>query len=600
MLLPLQRARRRADRRRQRRRYGFAKASAATALCAYSFAAVAGRHAAPLQRRHVRRRDRHERRQLGRARASTTRATSPIALATPRANNVVFAERLGDALRSHARPGSRPTARPGSRPGSRRSCSGRPPIRESGAPAVVLRGRRRRARRRCAARPARGSAAPRASGNATIDLGGARRRAALDHGLRQSYADAETQRTARSRSRVDRTAPAQPLSTSRPMPPRRRPAGGVTRPSRSRSRRRPRPTSPARRCASTAPRARSCIDETSAGALTSAAIPASALAAAAPTSSTSSSATPPATARPPRAPRCAGTAPAARARRRPAPPLGVLAARDGAHLTWPALGPPRGAAAASPERSSASGPRPRPRAPRRSPPREWEAGVPGTSDDLDPAGVRSTAREQVCLAVRPVSGAGHRRELGRRALRAGRRAAAGGDGDRRPALERRRADRGPGRRATRTARPSRRCCSTASRRRPPATRITVAGEGPHVLRAVARDGAGNETVVERALGVDASAPVIGDVAADFVARELRVGVRDALAGVALAEVRLGGTALETTDLGRRRAPRSRACRPASRWTAPPWSCASRMPRARPTRRARRDPARAHRSRSCAA
>ena len=62
---------------------------------------------------------------------------------------------------------------------------------------------------------------------------------------------------------------------------------------------------------------------------------------------------------------------------------------------------------------------------------------------------------------------------------------------------------------------------------------------------MARDSAGNETVVERALGVDASAPAIGAIAADFVARELRVGVADALAGVALAEVRLGGAALET-------------------------------------------------------
>ena len=35
---------------------------------------------------------------------------------------------------------------------------------------------------------------------------------------------------------------------------------------------------------------------------------------------------------------------------------------------------------------------------------------------------------------------------------------------------------------------------------------------------------------------------IGEVTTDFVARELRVGVRDALSGVALAEVRLGGTA----------------------------------------------------------
>ena len=67
-----------------------------------------------------------------------------------------------------------------------------------------------------------------------------------------------------------------------------------------------------------------------------------------------------------------------------------------------------------------------------------------------------------------------------------------------------------------------------------------------MLRAVARDGAGNETVAERALGVDATPPAIGAVRADYVARELRVGVADALAGVAAAEVRLAGTPLETT------------------------------------------------------
>jgi hypothetical protein len=51
-------------------------------------------------------------------------------------------------------------------------------------------------------------------------------------------------------------------------------------------------------------------------------------------------------------------------------------------------------------------------------------------------------------------------------------------------------------------------------------------------------------VAERALGVDTSAPVIGSIAADFTAREIRVGVADGLAGVASAEVRAGGAALE--------------------------------------------------------
>ena len=89
-----------------------------------------------------------------------------------------------------------------------------------------------------------------------------------------------------------------------------------------------------------------------------------------------------------------------------------------------------------------------------------------------------------------------------------------------------------------------------------------------MLRAVARDGAGNETVAERALGVDATPPVAGAVSADFVARELRFAVSDALAGVALAEVRLGSTALETR-IPPTAPPPSPACRRASSSTAPP-------------------------------
>jgi hypothetical protein len=79
----------------------------------------------------------------------------------------------------------------------------------------------------------------------------------------------------------------------------------------------------------------------------------------------------------------------------------------------------------------------------------------------------------------------------------------------------------------------------------PIAAVTVAGEGEHVLRVVAHDGAGNETVAERALGIDSTPPAIGAVTADFVAREIRVGVSDALAGVALADIRIGGTPLET-------------------------------------------------------
>ena len=113
--------------------------------------------------------------------------------------------------------------------------------------------------------------------------------------------------------------------------------------------------------------------------------------------------------------------------------------------------------------------------------------------------------------------------------------------------------------------------------------ITVAGEGPHALRAVARDGAGNETVVERALGVDASAPVIGE-RHDRLRRPRAAGRR---AGRARRSRARRGAPRAAPRSRRRSRPtarsRSHAFRPASRWTAPPWSCASRMPRARPTR-----------------
>ena len=66
-----------------------------------------------------------------------------------------------------------------------------------------------------------------------------------------------------------------------------------------------------------------------------------------------------------------------------------------------------------------------------------------------------------------------------------------------------------------------------------------------MLRLVARDAAGNETVATSSLGVDSGAPSIGSVSADFIARELRVDVADALSGVAGVEVRLAGALLVT-------------------------------------------------------
>lgn len=225
-----------------------------------------------------------------------------------------------------------------------------------------------------------------------------------------------------------------------------------------------------------------------------------------------------------------------------ASPLGLLAARDGAHLTWPTLGAPSGesgiagaftgvgptAAAARAQALTAT---------------VWEAGVPGTSD----AAILATAvrgAAQVCLAVRPVSGAGLA------AVSAGVRCALVDEQP--PAVTVSGARLWSGGTQTVTLAVTDASGATFSQvlldGAPVAGAggvIAVSGEGAHVLRAIARDGAGNETVAERALGVDATPPIAGAVAVDFVARELRFAVADALAGVAAAELRIGGTALET-------------------------------------------------------
>jgi hypothetical protein len=225
-----------------------------------------------------------------------------------------------------------------------------------------------------------------------------------------------------------------------------------------------------------------------------------------------------------------------------APPLGLLAARDGARLTWPPAGAAAGDSgvvggyvATGPTAASA-------RAAALLSTR-FETGEPGVAESAVP----STAIEgaaQVCLAVRPLSGAGIA------AATAGVRCA--GVDEQPPELTVTGATRWSGGMQTvaLTASDANGAVLTevALDGVPVAAAggsITVAGEGAHALHAVARDGAGNETVVERSLGVDASAPVIGSVSADFLAREIRVGVSDALAGVALAELSLNGTALET-------------------------------------------------------
>jgi hypothetical protein len=225
-----------------------------------------------------------------------------------------------------------------------------------------------------------------------------------------------------------------------------------------------------------------------------------------------------------------------------APPLGALAARDGAHLTWPALAAAAGgsgiagafvgigpsAAAARAQALAAT---------------HWVAGAPGVSETAIPAGVVHGA-EQACVAIRPVSGAGIT------ASAAGVRCAA--VDEQAPEVTVRGALPWSG--GAQTVELAVSDASGASFSEVlldgaavvlSSGVISIAGEGRHVLRAVARDGAGNETIAERALGVDASAPSIGSVTADFLAREVRVGVADALSGVAHVEVRLGGTQLET-------------------------------------------------------
>jgi hypothetical protein len=226
-----------------------------------------------------------------------------------------------------------------------------------------------------------------------------------------------------------------------------------------------------------------------------------------------------------------------------APPLGLLAARDGAHMTWPAVGAAGGHSGIAGAFTGVGSTPAAARARALAAP-HWQAGEPGTSDTSIPsASVRGA--ERVCLAVRPVSGAGIT------ASSSGVRCALVDEQP--PAVTVVGAQRWSGGAQTvglTVSDANGAALTEVLLDGAPATvagnGVTVSGEGTHTLRVAARDGAGNETVVERALGVDASAPVIGEVTTDFAARELRIGVRDALAGVALAEVRLAGTALETT------------------------------------------------------
>ena len=156
---------------------GYTKASAATALCAYSFAAVAGRHAAPLRRRHDRERGRDERRQLGRAGHLQRGRLGDRARDAARQQRRLR-ERLGDARRPD---GARPR---GQRADGRADRASRRLVQweawdpESGAPSVAyaIDGGARIALRAQACSWLCGSRSERQRGDRPL---GARRRAAL-------------------------------------------------------------------------------------------------------------------------------------------------------------------------------------------------------------------------------------------------------------------------------------------------------------------------------------------------------------------------------------------------------------------------------------
>ena len=223
-------------------------------------------------------------------------------------------------------------------------------------------------------------------------------------------------------------------------------------------------------------------------------------------------------------------------------PLGAIAGRDGAHLTWPTV---PGAAGASGVAGGylGLGPTAASARARALASTAWVPGVPGVSEAaVAPDLVHGAG--QVCLAVRLLSGAGIP------ALSAAVRCAAVDELPPDVALGGGVAWSGGAQTVTLAASDASGAgFSQVLLDGAPITAVreavTVSGEGAHVLRVVARDGAGNETVAERALGVDVTPPAIGRIAADFLARELRVDVADALSGVGHVEVRLAGTVLET-------------------------------------------------------
>ena len=80
----------------------------------------------------------------------------------------------------------------------------------------------------------------------------------------------------------------------------------------------------------------------------------------------------------------------------------------------------------------------------------------------------------------------------------------------------------------------------------------VSAEGAHAIVAIARDRAGNETRLERTLGIDTHGPVLRGVGFDDAAHALRIDLADDLAGIASVHATRGGVALETTLAASRR------------------------------------------------
>ena len=518
---------------------GYTKASAATALCVYSFAAVAGDTL---------------RRCGGGTTANAVAASganwfemgiynegaSAIALATPRANNVVFASGWV-TLADPSAPGLAANGPAGVQSGLSSVIQWEVWDPESGAPSVsyAIDGGTRIGLRAQACSWLCGAGA---SGSAAIDL------SALADGPHAvtvyalSYADAEAQ-VGPITFTVDRNAPAQPQVQV--VPDAAAPASGwwghapigltISTPTAA--------DVTSSRLRVYGPSGAVVVDQTAAGALPSASLPASAL--------TTDGAyqidvmqcdpgghcvTSPRVEL-----RWDGSAPEA-GDDAFAPPLGMASARDGAHLAWPAtpiaphrsglaggftgLGATPGAARVAALAATVR-----------------EPGLPGVAETAIPAAAIHGA-DQVCLAVRLLSGAGIA------ARTAAVRCAVVDELP--PALTIDGAVRWSGGPQTLALGISDASGAAVSEvlldgvtLAAGAGAVTVVGEGAHALRVVAHDGAGNEAVAERTLGVDSTPPVIGAVTADFLAREIRVGVSDALAGVALAEVRIGGRELET-------------------------------------------------------